>query len=478
MSLSKTATEIDSNERMNDSTYSSEIVLFLQSFVVKAIYNLDSSRCRNTSLEKRTEGWTEQWGDKSQKDTDDENEILQKYPQIIGKHNNNAPVILHQYHPAWFEQLILRMAGIPHVVINSAYPASEATGKLPYLIHGGSLVGHCHPMMIQERMDDHRNDILRYVQSLPPEKVPNEWNLKALASSEFVDSSQYLIQTLILRQLQPAEELLRFSDQKVWDQVYRPRYFAQRNHQTSIFSAIAAWSDRVTSLRRHDLKQTKAQAKSTIRSCYNTLESHLEKTANCLLFETTKPTITDALLWAHLSHALANIDLISMLTDYPNLIKFYQFIYDQYFVVVNSEKEEWRMWNAHQNNVNNFGYYSNFIYLHSNNKHPSKDEIWRFLMSNYKQEENFSELVASMAQQKQQQQVTKSKQKKTFYIWRMGGEIPTVIDDKKKDASEEKEEASRQEKWREEHKTNDEVWITAVIGVSLLALIFGTQQGK
>ena len=40
----------------------SEAWLHIRSTIATGIYNIDSSRCRNPSLEKRREGWTEVWG--------------------------------------------------------------------------------------------------------------------------------------------------------------------------------------------------------------------------------------------------------------------------------------------------------------------------------------------------------------------------------------------------------------------------------
>ncbi len=46
---------------------------------------------------------------------------------------------LTQYRVAWFEQLVLRMNYIPHVVTNSGYAASESTGALPSFLDLSSI---------------------------------------------------------------------------------------------------------------------------------------------------------------------------------------------------------------------------------------------------------------------------------------------------------------------------------------------------
>ena len=46
----------------------SEAWLHIRSTIATGIYNIDSSRCRNPSLEKRREGWTEVWGQQNVED--------------------------------------------------------------------------------------------------------------------------------------------------------------------------------------------------------------------------------------------------------------------------------------------------------------------------------------------------------------------------------------------------------------------------
>lgn len=60
-------------------------------------------------------------------------------------------ICLTQHRVAWLEQLVLRIKGIPHVVLNSPYSSCEATGPLPFVqgydknLKHSFLVGRTHP---------------------------------------------------------------------------------------------------------------------------------------------------------------------------------------------------------------------------------------------------------------------------------------------------------------------------------------------
>jgi len=132
----------------------------LQSTVAIGLSNIDSSRVRNPSLHVRKEEWTEQIGGKKNYDDDDEKEndgsdadkngssssdvwnledasvrlVLDARNPIHEKNEDSTITLtLTQYRVAWQEQLLLRIARIPHIVQNSPYLATESTGALPYL---------------------------------------------------------------------------------------------------------------------------------------------------------------------------------------------------------------------------------------------------------------------------------------------------------------------------------------------------------
>ena len=144
-----------------------------------SLANASSSRHRPPSLApQRVEGWTEVWGgrdDPSCKsgstcnaagDHHHRMELPYLPPRYIHVMNDGCDYIhgrtinkistekssssssvprqdpssmppllqLTQFRVAWFEQLVLRMNFIPHVVVNSGYAAAESTGALPCLL--------------------------------------------------------------------------------------------------------------------------------------------------------------------------------------------------------------------------------------------------------------------------------------------------------------------------------------------------------
>jgi hypothetical protein len=133
--------------------------MLFQARVASAITNVDSSRVRPASLDEREVGWTEEWGSTGHGggDRDDwAGECDGLHPDSIHINirtdhlnvNVNVNVNdksdiefieLHQYRPAWAEQLWLRAHGIPHVVLNSGYQATESSGALPYLLRHSEL---------------------------------------------------------------------------------------------------------------------------------------------------------------------------------------------------------------------------------------------------------------------------------------------------------------------------------------------------
>ena len=144
-----------------------------------SLANVSSARHRPPSLAvQRKEGWTEVWGVKDKcinhdgKSNDDGDgavptttgnlpylppryiTVLKDGCDYVGEENNvdgsskargTSQVVSGQQHPsiklklsqyrvAWFEQIVLRMNRIPHMVENSGYAATESTGALPCLL--------------------------------------------------------------------------------------------------------------------------------------------------------------------------------------------------------------------------------------------------------------------------------------------------------------------------------------------------------
>ncbi len=155
------------------------------SLLPTSLTNISSSRYRPPTLASpRQEGWTEVWGDtrtlnQKEDNSDDDDDggsnnkvadikdylplppryitVLEDGCDFIGKatdergnastfpattipsqQSSSSPSLINlkltQYRVAWFEQIVLRMCRIPHLVGNSGYVASESTGALPHLL--------------------------------------------------------------------------------------------------------------------------------------------------------------------------------------------------------------------------------------------------------------------------------------------------------------------------------------------------------
>jgi hypothetical protein len=429
--------------------------LLLQSSIALAISNLDSSRARSVSLEKRRVGWTEEWG-KYNFDTgcqagnshDQESQVLLPYPQL--------PVTLFQYRPAWFEQLVLHLAKIPHIVVNSPYPATEATGPLPCLREKCVLVGRQNPVA-EESSNNHFNDILEYLRTREGWSVDGE-----LKGDISLQNRAHLFQSLVLHQLTPALHVLRFLDPDAWQQVYRPQYVqASRGGSLLPFGAwFHAWSQRVVASKMLSRTWTIGKAKTVVKEAYAVLDLEL-KTTSTYLLGTVQPTTVDALLWAHISEALCDVHLVTILADYPHLVKFFQSIYQTYFRVISDE--DWRTWNMRQNTSNPFQHIPLEPQELATSTYHNAFELMQSLSIH---QHDLQESLILTRETRASEIKPTPKRKYTFHRWRLGDDLSS---------SSPNEESPAHKKWREEHKSHDELWISCVLGITALAIIFGSR---
>ena len=449
----------------------SEGTLLLQSFVAQSMSNLDSSRVRNPSLDKRKEGWTEQWGTKENDDTDNnenDNDDTTTTTTTTTISKEQVVVTLYQFRPAWYEQLILKMADIDYQIINSPYAATEATGPLPYLRDQKVLVGHQHPGLIPAS-NNNKNNIVHYV--ITEKKNRNKDNCYLSSSiPESKKALSHLIETMIDTKLKPSLEVLRFQDYSAWMQIHRPIYQKASNNNW-----FQTWSLRVMSMKKYQQHQQQQfgtttsleQTKIVVQDVYATLETILKENNNhddnnhdgtTTLLGTKSYTTTDALLWAHLADALGDITLVAILADYPILVKFFQTLHQQYFLLGDEKNDE-----------NPFLHPLSVIYNNKNNKKNISTTDYTHaleLMQSLRPTPNLQDtLMDAKAAAQKMEEKTLNKQKNHSQTLRMGGDIMKKTDD----------ETQSQKKWRHDHKANDELWISTVIGVTILVLIFGTK---
>lgn len=144
------------------------------SFFASGIYNLDSTRSTAAPLDTRREGWTEAWGAKVQdlRCSQEHFEIdAEAIASLLATPHPQLPLILTQFRPAWVEQILLRMARVPHIVVNSNHVSHEATGPLPFLRDHREpsqppiLVGRHHPSNIASPNPIAQNHIVEYLKT-------------------------------------------------------------------------------------------------------------------------------------------------------------------------------------------------------------------------------------------------------------------------------------------------------------------------
>jgi len=241
-----------------------DLWLAWQRALINATHNWDQNRSYNGSLLKRREGFTEHWGDGSSHCDSDSGD----YPNDVAKKQRGASVwkrvdgdsvrdilaspypqeriTLFQYHPAWEEQLALRVAGVPYVAVNSQYAVTETTGPLPYLRHfyrndrDSERSRASPPVLVGRRMtaavtnpptvsvartsptsasflpsllDNDNNAILNYIH----DKVHN---LNESLPKHERDKAR-MFQSYVTDTLEPCLTALRYCDRKAYQQVYR-----------------------------------------------------------------------------------------------------------------------------------------------------------------------------------------------------------------------------------------------------------------
>lgn len=556
----------NNNQIMND------VSILFQSYIVGAIYNIESSsRQQNPSLDKRTEGWTEVFGTTNNKSKDNNNyggfndSKYWEHEEYPDNNNNNTnisssimmsptetPIVrspsqqlpsltLVQYRPAWFEQALLRMANIPHIVINSPYIATQSTGPLPYLQdlsssssnddNGGVssslpvLVGRHHPPTSSNPTNRGvDNSILDYLQQSSRHQFSLNDNL-----NEQQQSTSHVLSCLIVSQLNPILLSLRYGNKDAWENVNRPQCLRaaaacsgggdgeRRSGRFSVGAWIQTRCERIVELKQLSgcgkILSNVDEASIIARHAYDTLETHLKRNNhdavnknnnddNLLLYNNTyllctpKPTIVDALLFANIADALSDVHLVTILADYPLLIRYFQNIYEKFFEYKkDDEKVEWKTWNYIENHRNPFHQLpqdtmpssaaADILGGKSDGKYKDALSLMKSLSVH---KHDLQEILSITKEQRAKDNINKNHSSdtanninnNTWYRWRMGGSFFPENDNKNKNKSsssssyENNKETPIQEKWRKENKHNDEIWMSGVIAGTVLAIIFST----
>ena len=344
----------------------------VQSKVSNALQNWDLHRPYTPRLEHRIQGFTEEWDAAA---LSDEHHIKEEDSKAI-QHQDypNCNVRLFQYRPAWLEQLVLRVGGISHVVFNSPFAVTEATGPLPFLqdLDGGGPKGGITspPAMIGRGQapvgTKSDNGILEYL------TLNRGIDLDSVLVTEEQLQQSTLYTTILRDTLGPCLLSLRYhSDPMAWNQIYRPQCLrASSGNQWNkpIIAMWQAWSEKVKavsllppSIRLQSKESILALARKTYAIFEHQIQFQQSSSRNYLL-GTEKPTIVDCLLWDHLMQAMADIHLIVILADFPGLLKFSQRIWDKYSfgsvidrnIAQSSQSSSCGIWNLEENVSNAF----------------------------------------------------------------------------------------------------------------------------
>ena len=208
----------------------------------------------------------------------------------------SIPLTLSQHRVAWQEQLVLRIAKVPHIVVNSSYLASEASGQLPYLKDVGSSiktnaqaededVATSRPPAVVGRRNPGgvaRTSVSSTSES-PPHRIPSGSHIveylrlsdhninldKGMDNAQLADALAY--STMIGQTLNVVLLALRYGHFHAWDEVYRHQSLAacldpngtnkyiEKRRRGGFFNWAAwfqIWSERIVSLKELKLSNT------------------------------------------------------------------------------------------------------------------------------------------------------------------------------------------------------------------------------
>ena len=480
----------------------------LQQNISHTLQNWDTQRPYSARLDERIQGFTEEW-DNLESSKLEETANSTKCPQppapapaphrTFGsewdQHCPECHIRLHQYRPAWFEQLVLRVSKIPYIVINSSYAVTEVTGPLPLLqdFEGGSsppsrdnqdsppaMVGR-YQIVSDGAIQNSILDYLKIHRGVDLDSVLENEEQKIQQSASFV--------AIIRDTLSPCLVALRYNaDPMAWEQIYRPQCIAATTTGSSngwksrpLLARWQAWSEKVhavANLSSSQRRWNKETIIETVRRTYAILEHQLQKInlsdSKQYLLGTEKPTIVDCLLWDHLMEALADVHLVIVLADFPELLKFTQTIWDRFsFGTIVEEVgvvqgSSVGVWNMEENAMNAFA----SIPLLPESKRVETDSAYRAgidMMHNLRMLQN--DLGKSLVLIKQQHnsisyQRHGNQPLATWHRWRMGGGyLPN------QPATGRSGTPTTEEMTRRQYQRNDEIWMMSVVATTVIAMV-------
>ena len=390
----------------------------------------------------------------------------------------------------------MRVAEIPHIVLNSNNICNEATGQLPYLRDCAPskppvLVGRNQPTNLKEYDIVINNSILSYLQRHRNADLDE----KAGFTTDQQRGLSRCFQHMINSELSTILSYLRYEDSDVWDRVYRKQYVqastieGNRNGEpgywfTQLRGKFQAMMERNTQRRRllgigaNDKKRSTEQLLEHANECYFAIDRQLlcitkeqdEIISKNYLLGTEMPALVDVLLWAHLAEALCDVHLVVLLASYPRLVKYFQDMYQTYFSSgegTSNVGSSWREWNEQQNLSNDFQQIPTLSEEDINHCSAIKDTV-DLMQKSSLQKRNLQEVLQTVRHIRVQENHPKSREPKSFllYRWCMGETT------RANSLSEEKtQENPIRKKLLRDQARNDQMWISGIFGISAVALI-------
>eukprot|EP00536_Pseudo-nitzschia_multiseries_P018450 jgi/Psemu1/299683/fgenesh1_pm.2544_\ len=460
----------------------------LISWIAGGIYNLESQRFQKASLDTRTEGWTETWGNQAKRNSEEtkceafgmpENEITKHVDDrsislLLSTHHPQLEIVLTQHRPAWFEQMLMRVAGIPHIVLNSNHISNEATGQLPYLTDCKPssppiLVGRNHPSNQKKGSNISNNSILAYLQDFRSVDLDKEADVTTDQQQALSRSFQFMIKS----ELSQILSHLRFEDSDAWEQVYREQYIGasivqgreksrptldKRNWFLKLQGRFQASMERAIERRRLFGSGHSGQL-------INKTDSNQK-----YLLGTDSPALVDVLLWAHLAEALCDVHLVVVLASYPRLVKYFHDMYDFYFCGGDKKLHEpsnWKVWNEKQNVENAFGKIPTLSKQVQSKSTAFKDAIDLMQKSSFRKRD-IQEVLEVVKEIRTNEPIPNPRELDSFllYRWCMG-------ETSKRDQSTQQKEPENplRKKLLRDQARNDQMWISGIVGFSAIAIL-------
>lgn len=228
----------------------------------------------------------------------------------------NHPFILLQFRPAFALQLYLRFVRAAYVVRNLEYPSIETAGRLPVLIDGQYIVPE--------------DDALAYLR----EHYPSTFDLDSkLSGAKRAQVAAF--HALVSEKLVPALGASRYRDERNFVQNVRAVILRATRFPLGPTCASAERRRGVEEQRWRGLMEGGVglgEVLARARVVYRELDNWLGASTGDFFFG-RDPTSFDACLFGHLVEALADVNVLVIVTTFGNLMRFFRRVAEEFFEV-------------------------------------------------------------------------------------------------------------------------------------------------